>query len=71
MYLSHHSCRSYPNAYIKNMSKWWDHFEPTNPDHKVVIMDDVHPSWKELVFLKQWADRYTCCHTNTYVYRVH
>ena len=50
--------RSYPSAYIKNTySKWWDHYDPTDPNHKIVIMDDVHPSWKDIPYLKQWADR--------------
>jgi hypothetical protein len=40
------------------MNKWWDFFDPSDPGHKVVIMDDVHPSWNDLAYLKQWADRY-------------
>ena len=40
------------------MNKWWDFYDPSDPGHKVVIMDDVHPSWKDLPYLKQWADRY-------------
>ena len=52
------SYRSYPSAYIKNTyNKWWDHFNPTDIDHRVVILDDVHPSWKDIHYLKQWADR--------------
>ena len=50
--------RSFPAAYIKNTyNKWWDHYDPADPNHKIVIMDDVHPSWKDLPYLKQWADR--------------
>ena len=57
---SNQSSRSYPGAYIKNtMNRWWDFFDPSNPAHKIVIMDDVHPSWSDLPYLKQWADR--CC----------
>ena len=48
--------RSFPGAYKKGASKWWDGFRPDEPKHKIVLVDDLHPKWSEKELLKNWAD---------------
>ena len=48
--------RSFPGAYKKGVSKWWDGFRPEEPKHKIVVVDDLHPKWSEKELLKNWAD---------------
>ena len=49
----------YPNCYRKLSTKWWQGYNPHNPDHKIVVLDDLHPdTWQDLPLLKQWADHY-------------
>lgn len=44
-----------PDAYIKSVTKWWDHYN----DEDDVIIDDFDEKHKDLVyFLKIWADRF-------------
>ena len=50
--------RSFPLAYKKSMSKWWDGFRQDDPGHDVVIIDDLHPKWGGREQLKQWGDRF-------------
>ena len=50
--------RTFPGAYKKGFSKWWCGFNSDDPEHQVVVLDDVHPSWPEKVHLKNWADHY-------------
>ena len=49
----------YPNCYRKLSTKWWQGYNPHNEDHKIVVLDDLHPdTWQDLPLLKQWADHY-------------
>ena len=51
--------QTYPRCYRKLSTKWWQAYNPHNPDHKVVVLDDLHPdTWHDLPMLKQWADHY-------------
>ena len=50
--------RTFPNAFDKPFSKWWDGFQEDNPGHQVVILDDLHPKWSGKEKLKNWGDRY-------------
>ena len=50
--------RTYPDAFVKPFSKWWDGFQEDNPGHQVVILDDLHPKWSGKELLKNWADRF-------------
>lgn len=46
----------YPRCYRKLNCMGWQAYDPHNPDHKVVVLDDLHPdTWQDL---KQWADHY-------------
>lgn len=45
----------FPDAFIKSLSKWWDHYK----NEKEVIIDDFDPFHKVLGYeLKLWADHY-------------
>ena len=49
----------YPNCYRKLSTKWWQGYNPHNAEHKIVVLDDLHPdTWQDLPLLKQWADHY-------------
>ena len=50
--------RTYPDAFTKPFTKWWDGFQEDNPGHQVVILDDLHPKWSGKELLKNWADRF-------------
>ena len=50
--------RSYPGAFIKGWSKWWDGFDTDDIEHKTVVLDDLHPKWAEKELLKNWADKF-------------
>lgn len=46
----------YPNAYIKNLSQWWDGYDPDYEGHKVVILDDFDKYHKTLTqMFKTWT----------------
>ena len=50
---------TYPHCYRKLNSKWWDGYSVDDPDHKVVLCEDLHPdTWDVLPQLKVWADHY-------------
>ncbi len=52
---SHMARTKYPDAYIKNPSKWWDNYD----GEETVIMEDMDPYHKGLgYFLKIWGDKY-------------
>lgn len=44
----------YPDAYIKNLNKWWCGYK----GEEAVIIEEYHPETKLNSFLKIWADRY-------------
>ena len=51
--------QTYPYCYRKLNNKWWQGYNMSNPEHKVVVCEDVHPdSWTDLPQLKIWADHY-------------
>lgn len=46
---------NWPDAYIKNLNKWWDGYE----GQETVIIEEWHPDAKVLGhYLKIWSDRY-------------
>jgi len=46
----------YPDAFLKNKTKWWDHYEGQD----VIIIDDISPFTIQLTDnLKEWGDHYT------------
>ena len=47
---------TYPGAYKKDFSKWWDGYNEDDEGHLTVLLDDLHPSWSDKVRLKNWAD---------------
>ena len=50
---------TYPRCYRKLNTKWWDGYSVVDPDHKVVLCEDLHPdTWDVLPQLKVWADHY-------------
>lgn len=51
-----YTCQTkYPDAYRKNINKWWDNYE----DEETVIIEEWEPSSNRLLqHLKIWADRY-------------
>jgi len=48
---------TYPEAYRKPLSKWWDGYR----DQPVVVLDDIDPTHASWIgrFLKIWGDRYS------------
>ena len=50
--------RTHPGCYKKGFNKWWCGYNSEDPEHEVVLLDDLHPSWDEAVNLKNWADHY-------------
>ena len=50
--------RTYPGCYKKAFNKWWCGFDSDDPEHAVVLLDDLHPSWSDAVHLKNWGDYY-------------
>ena len=48
--------RTYPGAYKKGFTKWWDGYREDEADHKTVLLDDLHPKFTEKEMLKNWAD---------------
>lgn len=47
----------YPNAYIKDCTKWWDNYAGQD----VVIIDELQPEHATMAPLfKKWADHYPC-----------
>ena len=50
--------RTYPGAFKKGWSKWWDGYKMDDPKHKTVLLDDLHPKWAEKELLKNWADKF-------------
>ena len=50
--------RTYPGCYKKAFNKWWCGFDSDDPEHAVVVLDDLHPSWADAVHLKNWGDYY-------------
>ena len=49
----------YPRCYRMFSTMLWQAYDPNNPDHKVVVLDDLHPdTLQDLPMLKQWADHY-------------
>ena len=50
---------TYPHCFRKLNSKWWDGYNANDPDHKVVLCEDLHPdTWADIPQLKVWADHY-------------
>ncbi|WAK78045.1 replication associated protein [Miresoil virus 169] len=52
---SHQARSTYPNAFIKSQSKWWDGYE----GQKAVILDDLDSDCLGH-YLKIWADKWPC-----------
>ena len=50
--------RTYPGCYKKGFNKWWCGYDGDDPEHAVVVLDDLHPSWSDAVHLKNWGDYY-------------
>ena len=50
--------RTFPGAYKKGFNKWWCGYDSGDPEHDVVVLDDLHPSWSDAVHLKNWGDHY-------------
>ena len=50
--------RTHPGCYKKGFNKWWCGYNREDPEHQVVLLDDLHPSWSEAFILKNWADHY-------------
>ena len=48
--------KTYPGAFKKDFSRWWDGFREDDEGHLTVLLDDLHPSWSDKVRLKNWAD---------------
>lgn len=49
----------FPHAYRKAQNKWWDGYDPNNPYHRVVILDDLDRQGVCLShYLKIWFDQY-------------
>lgn len=45
----------WPGAYLKDITKWWDHYN----DQPAIIIEDLDPDHKYLARqLKIWSDRY-------------
>jgi hypothetical protein len=47
---------TYPGAFKKDFSRWWDGYREDDEGHQTVLLDDLHPSWSDKVRLKNWAD---------------
>lgn len=49
--------RSQPH-YLKLANKWWDNYKPNDPDHSVVVLDDLGKDKGKALgdHLKLWAD---------------
>lgn len=49
----------YPGAHVKQCNKWWDKYDNTLPEHKVVIIEEISPVHEVLAtHIKQWTDHY-------------
>ena len=48
--------RTFPGAFKKDFSRWWDGYREDDEGHLTVLLDDLHPSWSDKVRLKNWAD---------------
>ena len=48
--------RTFPGAYKKSFSKWWDGYREDEEGHLTVLLDDLHPKWSGKEDLKNWAD---------------
>lgn len=53
---SYYARNKYPDAYIKNLNKWWDNYKGED----VVIIEEWSPNMPDLLIqhLKRWADHY-------------
>ncbi|AXH77942.1 MAG: putative viral replication protein [Cressdnaviricota sp.] len=51
----------YPNAYMKMANKWWDGWDAADPNHQVVILEDLGLETGRALgdHIKIWADRYS------------
>lgn len=49
-----------PGCYLKMLNKWWDGYDPCNPAHQVVLIEDIDPvvSQRMAHFIKCWCDIY-------------
>lgn len=54
---SHYARMNYPDAYIKDINKWWCNYK----GEEYVIIDELAPKHREFMtdFLKKWVDKWT------------